>query len=166
MDQIIRQPQDLMLEKADFSAILTPHRSLSHRGFVLLMAAIATVSFAAGAAFFMMGAWPIPGFFGLDVVLIYVAFKLNYRSGRGFEAVNIIDHQLIVSKVDPDGRARHFTFNPQWARLDVEERPGERVELAISSHGRRLGFGQYLTAEEKRDFAQALRTALATYRSA
>ena len=165
MDQIVRGPQDLMLENAEFSAVLTPHRSLSRGGFIVLMAAISIVSFAAGAMFFIMGAWPIPGFFGLDLLLIYIAFKLNYRSGRAFEAVNIIDHELIVSKVDPEGRAKHFTFNPQWARLEMEERPGERVELAMSSHGNRLSFGQYLTADEKRDFAAALRGALANHRA-
>ncbi len=165
MEQIIRGPQDLMLEKAAFSAVLTPHRSLSRTGFIVLMAAISSLSFVAGAVFFMMGAWPIPGFFGLEVLLIYLGFKWNYRTGRAFEAVNIIDHELIISKVDPEGRARHFTFNPYWARLEVEERPGDRVELAVRSHGRRLGFGQYLTSDEKRDFAQALQHALAAYRA-
>ena len=162
----LRRPEDALLNDADFSAILTAHRSLSRRSFLILMAAISAVSFAAGFYFFTLGAWPVPGFFGLDVLLIYIAFKLNYRSGRAFEAVNIIDHELILTKVDPKGRIENYAFNPRWVEFDVEERPGERVELALSSHGHRTAFAASLTADEKRDFAKALRGALSRYRAA
>ena len=64
-----------------FSAVLTPHRSLSATGFVIVMALVGGVSFAAGIAFLLMGAWPVFGFFGLDVLLIYLAFRANYRAG-------------------------------------------------------------------------------------
>ena len=164
--QNLQRPEDALLEEAEFSAVLTAHRSLSQRGFIILMAAISAVSFAAGYYFFTLGAWPVPGFFGLDVLLIYIAFKLNYRAGRAFEAVNLIDHELILTKVDPNGRVKNYTFNPRWVTFEVEERPGERIELSLSSHGRTTRFAANLTSEEKRDFAQALRGALARYRAA
>ena len=63
-----------------FSAIITPHRSLSSIGFLVLMAAIGIVSFLAGILFLVLGAWPVVGFFGLDVLLIYWAFRINYRA--------------------------------------------------------------------------------------
>src|SRR5262245_31511559 len=72
-----------------FSAILTPHRSLSAMGFLILMAAVGLVSFVAGIVFLIMGAWPVFGFFGLDVLLIYLAFRANYRAATAVEEVTV-----------------------------------------------------------------------------
>lgn len=143
-----------------FSAILTPHRSLSPRGFLILMSAIGVVSFAAGFAFFLMGAWPVVGFFGLDVVLIYWAFRLNYRAARLYETVDLTEHALTVTRVLPSGRARSWTFNPYWVRLEVLDAPGRTGQLTLTSHGKRLVFGAFLSPAEKKDFAAALSGAL------
>ena len=72
-----------------FSALLTPHRSLSRTGFVVLMAFLSAISFAAGLAFWMMGAWPVSGFFGLDVLAVYFAFKINFRNARATEEIRV-----------------------------------------------------------------------------
>ena len=97
-----------------FNAILTPHRSLSPFGFLVLMSSIALVSFVVGMYFLLLGAWPILGFFGLDVLLIYVAFRLNYRSGREYERVELSPRLLKLTRVDPRGRAQSYDFNPYW----------------------------------------------------
>ncbi|GAB4228960.1 MAG: DUF2244 domain-containing protein [Methyloligellaceae bacterium] len=151
--------------KALFSAILTPHRSLSRRGFILLMAAIGGVSFLAGFAFLMMGAWPVFGFFGLDVLLIYLAFRLNYRAGRLHERVELTPDTLTVTRILPSGRSRSWSFNPYWVRLQVNDDPRRGAELALTSHGRTLIFGRFLSEEEKRDFAAALSGALSSART-
>ena len=70
---------DAHLEPTIFAAVLTPHRSLGNIGFLVLMIVFGGVSFVSGIAFLMMGAWPIFGFFGLDVLLLYWAFRINYR---------------------------------------------------------------------------------------
>src|SRR4029078_9097194 len=72
-----------------FRALLTPHRSLSPTGFMILMGAVCLVSFGTGLLFYLLGAWPVIGFMGLDVLLIYVAFRLNYREGRLYELVDL-----------------------------------------------------------------------------
>ena len=59
-------------------ATLTPHRSLTRQGFVILMSAIAGLSFGIGLFFYIIGAWPVVGFMGLDVVLIWWAFSKNF----------------------------------------------------------------------------------------
>src|SRR5712671_3378683 len=89
-----------------FDAVLQPHRSLSPTGFWILMAAVTGLSFAAGIAFLLMGAWPIFGFFGLDVALLYLAFRLNYRSGRLVETVRLTDRQLTVRRLHPGGKVQ------------------------------------------------------------
>ena len=72
-----------------FRAFLLPHRSLGRKGFIILMGVISAISFLTGLAFYMLGAWPVMGFFCLDVLLIYGAFRLNYRAARLYELVEL-----------------------------------------------------------------------------
>ncbi|MCL4765595.1 MAG: DUF2244 domain-containing protein [Hyphomicrobiaceae bacterium] len=152
--------------ESGFHAVLTPHRSLSPAGFVMLMTAVGVISFAIGILFLLTGAWPVFGFFALDVMLIYGAFKLNYRSGRGFELVDVTREQLTVTRVHPSGRSESFEFNPFWARVLLNERPNGHTELRLAAQGRELRFAQFLTDDERRDFASALRGALTEARGA
>jgi hypothetical protein len=70
------------LDPKIFSAIITPHRSLGPRGFLIFMLCLGGLSFIAGVIFVSLGAWPVFGFFGLDVLLVYFAFRAKYRSAR------------------------------------------------------------------------------------
>ena len=152
-------------EARAFRAVLTPHRSLSPRGFLILMCFIGGVSFVAGMSFLAMGAWPVMGFFGLDALAIYVAFKLNYRSGRRLEAVEITPADLKLVRVHPNGRREEITLNPYWARTHLAERPDGANRLYLRSHGRHYAVGSFLTDDERRDLAGALDRALADIRA-
>ena len=147
-----------------FHAILEPHRSLSPRGFVILMAAIVAVAFAAGLAFALMGAWPVLGFFGLDVLLIYVAFKASYRSGRMHESLRLTESALVVERVGPGRRRRSWRFQPYWLRVEMDDPPRHESQLVLASHGRRLRIGAFLAPEERLELARALDAALARLR--
>ncbi|GBE43265.1 hypothetical protein BMS3Bbin10_01341 [bacterium BMS3Bbin10] len=160
MDQIGTKPQGGGDRGSEFSAVLTPHRSLNRRGFVILMAFVGVVSFIAGVAFLFAGAWPVFGFFGLDVLLIYYAFKLNFRAARAYEKVSIRGNRLTVTKVRASGRSSRWTFNPYWARVEVASRPGRASQLRVASHGRRLVLGAFLSEGERLEFARALERAL------
>ncbi len=160
MDQTRTVSQECGSGKDEFSAVLTPHRSLSARGFVILMAVVGSVSFVTGLGFLLAGAWPVFGFFGLDVLLIYIAFRLNYRAARAFEEVSIRGGELTVRKVRASGRSRKWTFNPYWARVEVASRHGRASQLRVASHGRRLVLGSFLSEGERLDFACALERAL------
>ena len=147
--------------------ILHPHRSLSARGFAILMGALCLVSFVAGLVFVWLGAWPVMGFFGLDIALIYWAFKVNYRDGRSYETVDVAPDHLIVTHFDRDGRAETTTVNPYWARVELStDRPDGRTSLRILAQGTILRLGQFLTDDERRDFAVALEAALRRARTA
>lgn len=160
MDEFDRQTQ---VPRA-FRAVLTPYRSLPPVGFAILMAAIGGVSFVAGIAFLMIGAWPAFGFFGLDVLLVYAAFKINYRSGRMYETVEIDGSRMTLMRFHPSGKAERFDFNPLWARVRLTEGVDGRTDLKIASHGRELPFATFLTDDERRDFANALAGAMAATR--
>ena len=150
-----------MQDAQRFSARLTPHRSLGPRGFLVLMAVLCAVSFIAGVIFWLAGAWPVVGFFGLDVLLVYLAFKLNYASARRYETVEISGDELIVRRVVPGREPKQWTFHPYWVRVEMESDGEFHGPLYLTSHGTRLQIGAFLSGEERRDFADALRDALA-----
>src|SRR3954471_20942127 len=125
-----------------FEAVITPHRSPGQTGFVLLMAAVGTVSFVAGIVFLLLGALPVFGFFGLDVLLLYWAFRINYRAAAAYEIVTVTPVELRVRKVSGRGRVREWARNPLWVTLDkttIEEFGIDRLFLV--SRGKRLLVG-------------------------
>jgi uncharacterized membrane protein len=147
-------------EPGTFRAVLTPYRSLSPTGFLVLMVALSAISFVTGMVFLLAGAWPVFGFLGLDVALVYIAFRLNYRSGRLYETVEVTPARLTWTRVHPSGRREEFDCNPYWARVSLREWPDGRTDLRIMAQGQELSFARFLTDAERRDFAGALRGAL------
>ncbi len=143
-----------------FRAVLHPHRSLGSTGFLVLMGLFGTVSFVAGVVFAWIGAWPVLGFFGLDVLILYAAFKLNYRSGLIYETVELDRNSLTIERVHPSGRRESFAFNPYWVRVVLDEGRDGRTDIKLKLHQRIVPFGRFLTDDERRDFAEALSAAL------
>ncbi|MEZ5857154.1 MAG: DUF2244 domain-containing protein [Hyphomicrobiaceae bacterium] len=147
-------------EPGTFRAVLAPHRSLAPAGFLIFMVVVGIVSFLAGMAFYLMGAWPVMGFFGLDVALIYLAFRLNYRSGRLRETVELQPDALTIIRYHPSGKREEFSFNPYWVRVELIEGRDGRTDLKLRLHDRVVSFGRFLTDDERRDLANALLDAL------
>jgi uncharacterized membrane protein len=153
-------------EQRAFRAVLHPHRSLGPTGFLILMSAVGGVSFVTGMVFLMMGAWPVFGFFGLDVALVYLAFRLNYRSGRLYELIELTPQSLTVTRVHPSGKRESFDFNPYWVRVRLAEDRQGRTDMRLGSHGKEVSIGRFLTDDERRDFSSALSGALIEARGA
>ena len=149
------------LEEPVFDAVLYPHRSLGAKGFRNLLVAVACFSTLLSIPFYLMGAWPVIGFFGIDVGLLYVMFKLNYRGARLREHVLLTPVSLLFSRFDPKGRRRDWTFNPRWVRLEREEHEEFGVmRLALAQQGREVEIARFLGAHEKGEFAEAFTKAL------
>jgi len=144
-----------------FDALLSPHRSLSPHGFVILLFAVCAVGLAVGMVFFLVGAWPVVGFLGLDVALIYLAFRINYRSGRMHETLALTQRDLTVRRVDHRGRVASWRFQPSWLQVLIDDPPGQHSQLVLRSHGRSLVIGAFLSPAERFDLAKELRHALA-----
>lgn len=164
---------DLLVATKDaplhFDAWLAPHRSLSPRAFFYVMAAIAAVSFIAGLAFLRMGAWPVFGFFGLDVALIYYAFRRNFADARAHQTIQLSDALLKVRKVDAKGKIAAWTLKPYWTRVEIEAdgdaaRGAEEVHVRLCSHGRGLPVAECLSSPERLEFGAALSEALLAHR--
>jgi len=148
-----------------FSALLTPHRSLNRTGFLVLMAFLSAISFAAGIAFLLMGAWPVFGFFGLDVLAIYWAFKINFARARACEEILVTASELRVRRVSHRGQVSEWVLNPLWVQIDQKAHEEFGIEkLYLVSRGRRLAIASFLGPDEKASFIKALSAALQTAR--
>lgn len=144
-----------------FSALLTPHRSLNRTGFLLVMAFLSVISFAAGVLFLMLGAWPVFGFFGLDILAIYFAFKINFRRAGACEQVWMTPSELRIRRVSHRGHTVEFVLNPLWVRLDKVAHEEFGIEgLYLVSRGRSVSIGSFLGPDEKASLANALTEAL------
>lgn len=144
--------------------VLSPHRSLSRPGFLVLMAFIGGVSFVTGIVFAMLGAWPVLGFFGLDVALIWYAFHRNFRSGRQLETIDIADGRLTLTHTDVRGAQRRTELAAAWVDVRLRQGSDGRTSIALASHGREHGFGAFLTDGERIELAPALRDAISMAR--
>lgn len=153
-------------ETSYLDVVLSPHRSLSPRGFYVLMAFVAVVCFGAGLGFLAIGAWPIVGFLGLDVAAIYLAFRLNYRSGRLFETLVLSTRDLRVSRVHPDGRVESWRLPPNWLRVRLVGGDLGPGAIHLGSHGREIAIARFLSPAERHALVRALEEALRRWRLA
>lgn len=152
-------------DKELFHARLTPHRSLSPRGFRALMLSFAAAGFLISLPFVVMGAWSVFGFVGLDVALLYWAFRASYRAARAYEDVRLTPLELSLSKVSAHGFRDEWRFTPAFVRLEREEHPERGLQrLRLVSRGRSVDLAAFLGPDEKAQFAGAFGRALAEAR--
>jgi uncharacterized membrane protein len=144
-----------------FSAVLRPYRSLGPSGLRIVMFAIGALSLVTSIIFLILGAWPVAGFLGLDVLLVYWALRVSDRSAKAYEEVVVTPSILMVRQVTDRGAVKEWSANPLWVRLDREEF-GEfgLQQLFLVSRGRRLTIAGCLDPQSRASFASALSAAL------
>jgi len=116
-------------EAIHFATSLSPHRSLSPEGFKWLMRAVIAANVAIGLPLFLLGAWPVFGFMGLDVLLLWFLFKRNFLDARRSETLVLTDRELIIDRVAPDGEREESRLDAYWLRVEAGERLTERQLL-------------------------------------
>lgn len=144
-----------------FDATLLPHRSLPREGFHALIAALIAANLILGVPMFLFGAWPVIGFMGLDIALVILLFRLNYKSGRLSETLRLTDTDLEVVRIDPEGVVETTRLEATWLRVEMDDPPQHESHLTLVSRGNRLVVGRFLTPEERLEVAIDLRAALA-----
>lgn len=146
-----------------FRALLTPHRSLGRTGFLLVMTGLMFSWAVTGAISLSHGAWPVFGFFGLDVVGVYIAFRVNYRAARAHEEVSVSRTALDIRKVAPSGKSEAHRFNPFWARFSVARHSEIGItRMAVEAQGESVSIGGFLNPDDRESFATAFTRALST----
>ncbi|MBD0273850.1 MAG: DUF2244 domain-containing protein [Acetobacteraceae bacterium] len=148
-----------------FEAVCTANQSLGDRGMAMVAAVVVAASAAVAAVFLALGAWPVIGFTGLEVLLVLGLLSLHRRRGRrALEVLALVGDRLVVRRTDARGRLEEMTFDPYWARVSLEERPGTAGRLLLTERRRRLEVGELLGEEERRQLAAMLAEALRRYR--
>jgi len=147
-------------KRALFDAVLYPNRSLPNAGFVAVMAVVIGANILFGVYFYTIGAWPVIGFCGLDVFLVWLAFKLSYRQGRLREHVQMSEDELWVSRILPSGHESRWRLQPAWTHVSFDRPLAHESQVRITSKGETLILGAFLSPEERDRFADALNFAL------
>jgi len=141
---------------------LTPHRSLDPAAVRILMAATFAVSAIVSLPFYLIGAWPIVGFFGLDVALLYLAFRANFHAARAYEDFHLTYFELLFARVSARGARREWRFNPAWVRIErIDHQDFGPQRLSLLSRGRRWEVAKFLGPDQKAEFATTLAQGLA-----
>ncbi len=153
-----RSDNEAACEPVLFDRVLLPHRSLSRAGIAVLVTVLAGASAAIGAGFALMGAWPVIGFCGLDMLVICLALRMSVLSARRSEHVRLTRRSLDIRSRDRRGLDRHTVMHPYWTRVEFIAR--RRARLLLRSHGRSLELGSFLASADKEEVARALAGAL------
>lgn len=149
-------------ERPVFAAVIKPNRSLGQDGFRIFMTLCCLAAAAASLPFLALGFWPVGGFFGLDLLALYIAFRINYQRGRSFEEVVLTPIELLFRRVTHRGERREWRFNPLWTSLQREsDDEFGLLRLALISRGERVVIAGELSPDERAHFADALSAALA-----
>ena len=143
-----------------FDAAITPYRSMSPRGQRLLIVVLAGLLTLGTGVFAFVGAWPVGGFAGLELLAAIVLFRRHARRMKSGELVILTPRDLRIVHTDGAGRRRERTVPVAWLSATIEERPGRSPALMLTGHGRREEIAADLGEAERRDLGQALQATL------
>ena len=146
-----------------WSVTLTPHRSLTREGFIAIMVILVLVNFVGGMFFLVAGAWPVSGFMGLDVLLMWWAFRRNFSDAKRAERIVIADDLVTLQRLSPAGAKETLEFNRRWLKVELEFDEAREIvgRLLLSYRGSLTEVASFLGADERQSLSQALRRALA-----
>ena len=151
---------DEPLPAVHFATSLKPHRSLSAEGFRFVMMGAVAANVVIALPLFVMGAWPVFGFMGLDIFLLWWLFKRSYFDARRTETLTLTDSDLVVVRIAPDGEREELRLDSYWLKVDATE---ER--LVVTSRGNRVVIGRFLGPDERLRVAEQLKAAIAAMRA-
>ena len=147
------------MNKNLYTLTLKPYRSLGKIGFFLIMFILCMFSFIAGIMFMKQGAWPVFGFFGLDVLLVYICFKINFRKGKEYEVINLTKKELIIKKYGPKELKKIYTFNPNWLKIKILNSNSYSSKIKIISKNKSVTIGSFLRPDERIEIVESLKKA-------
>ena len=146
-----------------YEITLYPYRSLNKLGFFILMFVLTFISFIAGIIFMLKGAWPVFGFFGLDVLLVYIFFKINFKSGKKKEVIILTKNKLIIKIYNSEKTFKTFKLDSNWLKINLIKLKNHASKLQISSKNKSIMIGSFLRYQEKIDVIYSLEKALKKY---
>jgi len=149
-----------MLGQTYMDAVITPHRSLSERGFIILISVVTFANCCSAAVFVYMGAVLVPFFLGIDVLAVVVAFMVSFRAARRIERVTITARDVVVTHETPSWRRVVWESPTAFTRVAVETEDDRTVGLRLALSGKQVDVAQALSPRERGEFAKALEQAI------
>lgn len=143
-----------------FDAVLTPNRSLPPAGFYLIIGVIGGITLGVGTVFFFMGAWPVIGIAGLELIGVYWMFRQSYKTGQCHERLVLTEDALLVERADHRGNVGHMHLPATWLTVRIDDPVRHESQLTLSTHGVTVTVGSFLAPFERGELAKALQTAL------
>jgi uncharacterized membrane protein len=154
-----------MVQPLYMDAVITPHRSLSERGFIVLIAIVTAANCASAAVFVHMGAIYVPFFLGLDLAAVIVAFLASFQAAKQVERVQVTARDVRVTRETPKWSRLVWESPTAFTRVAVETEDEQTMALKLSLSGREAVVAAALSPRERGEFAVALRQAIAEARS-
>lgn len=152
-------------DKPVFCATITENRSLSPTSFRLVITLFCVAGVVSSLPFIMLGAWPVAGFFGIDILALFIAFKVNFARARGFEEVVVTPIEIMLRKVSWRGEEACWRFNPAWTRLEsTHDDDFGMMRLVLVSRGVSVPVAVALSPPERENFAESFKRALSQAR--
>ena len=135
---------------------LWPYRSLGSSGFLFLMGGFIGLTFILSLLFYTLGAWPVIGFLGIEIGLVWLVFRMNYNAGGNFEQISITPNETLVEKVNWRGEKCQFNISSPWVTARCIATNGKSDKLVLNFHSEQLEIGSFLPPREKHSLADAL----------
>ena len=142
---------------ATYSLIAKRNCSLSTSGRHFVLALVSSVTFGIALIFTALGAWLILPFAGLEVLVLYLAFRYIERHACDYERISIAEDKLLL-EFHEAGDVRRVELNCFWARIECDA----QQRLTVRSHGREIEFGRHLTGRQRIALARRLKKYLGT----
>ena len=149
-----------MLGQTYMDAVIRPHRSLSERGFIILITVVTLANCASAAVFVYMGAVFVPFFLGLDVLAVIVAFLVSFRAARRIERVQVTARDVVVTHEAPNWSRVVWESPTAFTRVAVDTEEDRTVGLRLALSGREVAVAEALSPRERGEFAKALERAI------
>ena len=147
-------------KKETYVITLWPYRSLSLKGFRIFMASLASLMSFIATGFYLLGAWPVIGFLGAEILIVWFAFKLNYRAGQLVETVEITPHFVQITRTNWRGQNHRQTIESPWVYAEITKEEEHKPRLFLRAHSQKMEIGTFMPPVEKASLAKAINEAL------
>lgn len=141
-------------------AEIRPNRSLSERGFIVLITIVTLANCVSAAVFIAMGATFVPFFLGLDLLAVIVAFLVSFSAARRIERVQVSASEIRVTHETPKWSRLVWESPTAFTRVRVEKADERTIALKLALSGKEAEVAAALSPRERADFAKALERAI------
>jgi uncharacterized membrane protein len=146
-------------------ATLRPHRSLSKRGFVILLIILAIYNLLVAAFLVMIGAFPVPIFLGIDFLAVFIAFRVSYGRGQAAEHIQVTSDLVRVSHRFGRVERTVWTSPTAFTRVQLERVGEHEAHVRLYLSGRTMSVAGSLGHSARAHFATRLEAAIQAARA-